>query len=669
MLALRPVAPWARAAKLVRADGTVEPYRLGREFVGTETNWRTAAEAFDGLDALRHQPTICLVRGAMIPGAPVPFPRRYLGDQRAIAPAPRQLLGVDFDDIGPAESVAEAAAIAIRKLPSELRAGPVRVNLTASASRQNARCRVWLWLAKPAGDRAVRAAMRGVSDVSLYSPVQPHYTADAVRETPDPWPDRVWRDDLGGEATLGAVDDLAVQAVELLQIHEKRVRLAKEGARHPKLNAAAYVLGRYVASGLIEHDRVRETLVAAAMVAKLEAQRATDEVDRAMRDATGKPITDAAWRARLARDASSGATKTSETNALAVLTNDPAWADRMALDLSTRDVVWIDPPPGSKPGPIPEAEHLLVAQAIERDHRLTFSTATIGAALATAAHLAPVDPVREWLDDQPWDGVPRIDDALIEHLGAEPSDYVRAASRAFFVSFAARILRPGCQVDLCLVLSGLQGCGKTSFLRDVGGPWYAELADMASDDAVYTLARAALIELGELSALQRAELERTKAFVSRTADTYRPKYGRSAVTLPRRCIFAGTTNLDGYLSDPTGNRRWLPVAVRRYDRTRALEAMPFLLGEARERAAAGEAFHDVPGAVDAQRAQLTVDPWIELIAAGMGDRGAVTIRDLLLVLGVASDRANAQTSRRLALAMQALGWNRDGAVWRRPVAP
>lgn len=665
MLVIRPIAPWSRAAKHVRADGTVEPYRLGREFMGAEANWTTAAEAFAGLDGLRSRPDLCLIRGGLIPGVPQPFARRYLGDQRAIAPCPRQLLGVDFDDIGPADSVEQAATIALRRLPAELAAGPVRVNLTASATRQNARCRVWLWLDRPAGDRAVRAALRGLSDVSLYNPVQPHYTADAIRDTPDPWPERVWRADLGGTATLGATDDLAAQAAELLTIHDRRIRRAKEGARHPAVNAAAFELGRYVASGLIEHERVHDALIAAAMAVKLDVARATDEVGRAMADARAKPITEAAWRARLARTPD-GTTRTSETNALAVITNDPAWADRMALDLSTRDVVWIDPPPGSKPGPIPDAEHLLIAQAIEREHRITFPTAAITAALTTAAHLAPVDPVREWLFDQPWDGVPRVDTALCELLGAEDSEYVRASSRALFLSLAARIMRPGCQVDLCLVLSGRQGCGKTSFLRDVGGPWYAELADLSSEDAVYVLARAALIELGELSALQRAELERTKSFVSRTADTYRQKYARSAVTLPRRCVFAGTTNLDGYLSDPTGNRRWLPVSVRRYDRQRALDVMPYLLGEARERAAAGEPFHDVPGAVDAQRAQLTVDPWIDLIGASLGERSRVVVRDLLLLLGITSDRANAQTSRRLALAMSALGWNRDGAAWVRP---
>src|ERR1700730_17492579 len=52
-----------------------------------------------------------------------------------------------------------------------------------------------------------------------------------------------------------------------------------------------------------------------------------------------------------------------------------------------------------------------------------------------------------------------------------------------------------------------------------------------------------------------------KAFISQRDDTYRPPYGRTTVTQPRCSLIVGTTNEDDFLTDPTGNRRFWPVAV------------------------------------------------------------------------------------------------------------
>ena len=71
----------------------------------------------------------------------------------------------------------------------------------------------------------------------------------------------------------------------------------------------------------------------------------------------------------------------------------------------------------------------------------------------------------------------------------------------------------------------------------------------------------ASVELGELASLRRADLDRAKAFFSSRNDHYRPPYGRISQDFPRQCIFGGSINPDvnGYLTDPTGNRRFWPV--------------------------------------------------------------------------------------------------------------
>ena len=72
-------------------------------------------------------------------------------------------------------------------------------------------------------------------------------------------------------------------------------------------------------------------------------------------------------------------------------------------------------------------------------------------------------------------------------------------------------------------------------------------------------------EPAELDALSRAEVTRTKAFLTRTHDKFRPPYGRRVVEVPRQCVFAGSTNSSTYLRDATGGRRFWPVKVGSID--------------------------------------------------------------------------------------------------------
>ena len=67
------------------------------------------------------------------------------------------------------------------------------------------------------------------------------------------------------------------------------------------------------------------------------------------------------------------------------------------------------------------------------------------------------------------------------------------------------------------------------------------------------------IEVAELSAMNRGEVERVKAFITRRIDRFRPSYGRRVIEVPRQSVFFGTTNADTYLKDETGGRRFWPI--------------------------------------------------------------------------------------------------------------
>lgn len=91
------------------------------------------------------------------------------------------------------------------------------------------------------------------------------------------------------------------------------------------------------------------------------------------------------------------------------------------------------------------------------------------------------------------------------------------------------------------------------------------LPDLADKDAALNLRGNWIVEMSELSALYLSQLETAKAFVTRDVDKVRPPYGRRRIDLPRQCVFIGTTNSKDYLMDPTGNRRYWPVAVSKLD--------------------------------------------------------------------------------------------------------
>jgi predicted P-loop ATPase len=68
-------------------------------------------------------------------------------------------------------------------------------------------------------------------------------------------------------------------------------------------------------------------------------------------------------------------------------------------------------------------------------------------------------------------------------------------------------------------------------------------------------------EIAELRGLQSRESEDIKAFMSRTHEKWIPKYKEYEISFARRLTFWGSSNEQEFLSDHTGNRRWLPVEI------------------------------------------------------------------------------------------------------------
>ena len=195
------------------------------------------------------------------------------------------------------------------------------------------------------------------------------------------------------------------------------------------------------------------------------------------------------------------------------------------------------------------------------------SAGDVGRAVQAAARHNPFHPVRDYFEALVWDGVPRLESWLQTYFHVEDSEYVRAIGPRYLISAVARIYEPGCKVDHTLVLEGPQGRQKSEALRTlaINDDWFTDrLSHLASKDAALETAGVLLVEIAEMDALTKATSSTIKSFLTRRHDRFRPPYGKHTINLPRQCVFAATINptVGGYLKDPTGSRRFWPVACR-----------------------------------------------------------------------------------------------------------
>jgi putative DNA primase/helicase len=172
------------------------------------------------------------------------------------------------------------------------------------------------------------------------------------------------------------------------------------------------------------------------------------------------------------------------------------------------------------------------------------------------------NPIKDYLTSVQWDGTERVDNLFIDYLGAEDSDYVKAATRKVLVAAVARIFEPGTKFDYMLTLVGKQGIGKSSLIQKlaVNTTWYSEsFSTIHGKEAQESVQGVWLGEMGELAGLKKADVETIKHFISTRYDRYRVAYGKRTENFPRQCIIFGTTNNRDFLKDQTGNRRFWPI--------------------------------------------------------------------------------------------------------------
>jgi len=290
----------------------------------------------------------------------------------------------------------------------------------------------------------------------------------------------------------------------------------------------------------------------------------------------------------------------------------------------------------------------------------TLGTERVHEAADAVARGNPKNSLKEWLGGLEWDGTHRLHDVLPRGFGTPLTPYHVRVGECWLISMVARALRPGCKVDTMPVFEGSQGAGKSSALAILGGDWFGEChEDFGSKDFVLSLKGRWLIEVAEMHAFRRADVDRLKGIMSTRIDRVRLPYGRVTEEHPRQSVFAGTTNRDDWQADDTGARRFWPVRCGFLNPDWLRENREQLFAEAVARFNAGEDWWSVPVLQASTEAdeRRPEDPWEEIIGSYMEPQRTYSAREILggpLQIDI-KDQSNA-AAKRVGVILRRLGW-------------
>lgn len=309
---------------------------------------------------------------------------------------------------------------------------------------------------------------------------------------------------------------------------------------------------------------------------------------------------------------------------------------------------------------------------IDRELRFRPSFVFFEMVLKSIAREHTFHAVRDYLDHLIWDQIPRIDEWLVRYAGAPDTAYVHAVSAIMMIAAVRRVRQPGCKYDEMLVLKSTQGTLKSSALRALcpQEEWFSDdlPLNVESKQIIERTLGKWIIEASDLAGKRKAEIEQLKSMLSRQVDgPARMAYAHNPVERPRQFILVGTTNLDEFLMDSTGSRRYWPVSVIRFLVPELIRDRDQLWAEAAYREALGESIRlDEllwPDASEQQDQYHAHDAWedvlrrvvLETVISQDGKRRVLT-QHLWEGLGVLPAHRDRPGGGRIAEIMQRFGF-------------
>lgn len=180
------------------------------------------------------------------------------------------------------------------------------------------------------------------------------------------------------------------------------------------------------------------------------------------------------------------------------------------------------------------------------------------------------DPLKEYFEN-----LPKWDNSQPDHIKRLSDFVVTDSSDWWELMFKKHLVRMVAQAILkipfnkqCLTLIGKQNDGKTSFLEFLVPPklskYYRKGFDFGGNkDGKISLCQNFVINLDELASFDKKELNNDfKTILTESIVKFRGLFAKSETTHSRRANFVASTNQYEFLTDETGNVRWLPFVVK-----------------------------------------------------------------------------------------------------------
>ena len=211
-------------------------------------------------------------------------------------------------------------------------------------------------------------------------------------------------------------------------------------------------------------------------------------------------------------------------NAFLFLEHSPEWAGVLAYDEFADCIKLMQPPPwqrlangSGRTSLWDDKDDIFAAQWLQHQG-VAASVLTAAQAVTAIAQKARFHPIRDYLGGLKWDGKKRLNTLAHTYFGAADNPYHAAVGRCMLITGVARVMSPGCKADHVVILEAGQGKYKSSAIEALTSPWFSDdIADLGSKDAAMQVRVAWCIEIAELSAMSRPEVEKVKKRSSRVA--------------------------------------------------------------------------------------------------------------------------------------------------------
>ena len=200
--------------------------------------------------------------------------------------------------------------------------------------------------------------------------------------------------------------------------------------------------------------------------------------------------------------------------------------------------------------PFSEADLDRLTHCIEVDLGF-YNKSKVADTVDVVAHLNEYNPIRNYIESNVWDGIPRVESLFIDKLGVEDNEINREMTRLWLIGAVKRIMQPGCKNEVMLVLVGPQGNGKTTIIERL-------FDKLGHDDNInidneqtfgQKLDRVSCVMFDELAGWNKKDSTEMKKWLSIRVDNFRKPYGRFAEQHKRHCVYCGTTNDKYFLKD------------------------------------------------------------------------------------------------------------------------